>query len=510
VGFRFEIQSDLDRAGRGRSSRLSQNAVLNLAGNIAYYVAIVVITPIAIRALGEEGWGIWMLVGAAASCALLLNLGLNSAIALQVSRGVASNDTEGLGRSIHIARSYLLGAAAGIIVATLIAGRPLVESLISREHVDLAYRALLASALITAATLPLRIFSSALSGLQRFDLLAWFRMSAGMLLIAAVLVGFSRGMGLVGFAIVMTLAPALPGIFGWIAARRILPAACFRWRSMDFTHLRTMLAYSISTILYVSGTVLMYQSLKFVASVQLGGATAAGHFGIAISLAQTLSVAFVPLAAVLQPRVGDLTSRGENHEVPQLLRRSLAATGLLGVPTVVFLGLEAHAIFNAWVGGAVSGEVVGALTETVRWMLLGQGLYVIFLPCFYVLLGLGEHRIFGSGMLITCAVMILIGILVTEIRPSISSLGMAFGGTLGIFVLGATFPTALRRFSMGWLATLRQTLLVPMLVALPGGIGLRFRPTSDEPLIDLALAVGIFGILSLPGLIIGRRYITRS
>jgi O-antigen/teichoic acid export membrane protein len=317
-------------------------------------------------------------------------------------------------------------------------------------------------------------------------------------------------MGLVEFAVVMTLAPALPGILGWITARRILPAACFAWRRVDVAHLRKMLAYSISTILYVSGTVLMYQSLKFVASAQLGGATAAGHFGIAIALAQTLSVAFVPLAAVLQPRVGDLTSRGKDHEVPRLLGRSLAATGLLGVPTIVFLGLEAHTIFNAWVGGAVSEEVVNALAETVRWMLIGQGLYVIFLPCFYVLLGLGEHRIFGGGMLITCAVMIPIGILATELRPAISSLGMAFGGTLGVSVLVVTVPTALRRFSMSWLATSRQTLFVPLLVALPGAAGLHFRPTSDEPLLDLALAVGIFGILSLPGLIIGRRHITRS
>ncbi len=502
--------SDFERASRGRASRLSLNAVLNLAGNLAYYAAVVVITPIAIRALGDERWGIWMLVGAAANCALLLNLGLNSAIALHVSRGVASNDAEDVGRSIHAARSYLTAAAVAIVIAALLGGRLLVESMVSGPNVELAYSALLASAVITAVTLPLGIFPSALGGLQRFDLLTWFRMAAGVFLIVAVLAGFSAGMGLVGFAIIMTLAPVSPGLPAWIATRRILPADCFRWRRPNLAHLRPMLAYSISTILYTSGTVLIFQSLKFVASAQLGGAIAAGQIGIAVALVQGLSVAFVPLATVLQPRVGDLTSSGQVREVPQLLKRSLAAIGLLGVPSVVFLGLEADTVFNAWVGSAVSAEVVDSLAETARWMLLGQGLYAIFLPCFFVVLGLGEHRVFGIGMIITWIATTLLAIVASELRPGISTLGMVCGVGMAILVLGVIVPAALRRFSMGIVDVSWHTLGVPMLVALPGAVGLHFRPTSDQPLLDLALAAGVFGLLTLPGLLIGRHYNARG
>jgi O-antigen/teichoic acid export membrane protein len=497
---------ELSRARRGRASRLSLNAILNLAGNVAYYVAVVVTTPIAIRALGDERWGIWMLVGAAANCALLLNLGLNSAIALHVSRGVASNDLEAVGRSISAARSYLTAAAVAILITAVVGGRPLVASLVSKPDIELAYSALLASALMTAVTFPLGIYPSALGGLQRFDLLAWFRLSAGVFLIVAVLAGFSVGMGLVGFAIVMTLAPNSPALPSWIATRAILPAGCFRWRRIDLAHLRPMLAYSVSTILYASGTVLIYQSLKFIASAQLGGAIAAGQVGIAVALVQALSVAFVPLATVLQPRVGDLASSGQSYEVPRLLTRSLAAIGLLGVPSVVFLGIEANTVFNAWVGSAVSAEVVDSLAETARWMLLGQGLYAIFLPCFFVLLGLGEHRVFGTGMIITWLAITLLGIAASELRPAISTLGMVCGVGMAIFVLGVTVPAALRRFSIRIASVAWHTLGLPMLAALPGVVGLHFRPTSDQPLLDLILAAGVYGLLTLPGLLIIRRY----
>jgi O-antigen/teichoic acid export membrane protein len=238
------------RAGldRGRGTRLGLNAVLNLAGSVAYYVAVVLVTPLAIHHLGDEAWGIWMLVGAATNYALLLNLGLNSAIAYHVSSSVATGDLEGLGRSIRNARLYLVGAAAAISVGFLLFGRWLVTSLVPESSVGVAFLALAVSALLTVVTLPLRVFTSVLSGVQRFDLLAGFRLIAGFVLLIGVALGFAFGMGLPGFAGLMTLAPALPGVFAWVASRRLLPRECFEWRRGDWAHLRGMLTYSVNTV----------------------------------------------------------------------------------------------------------------------------------------------------------------------------------------------------------------------------------------------------------------------
>ena len=495
-------------AARGARSRLSLNAVLNAAGSLIYYAAVVLVTPVAIHALGDRGWGIWQLVGAATSYATLLNLGLASAVAYHVAGAIAGKDLDRLADSVNNARLYFGGVAAVIALAFAFGGRPLVESLLDSGEVGLAWRTMAVSVGITALTLPVRVYQSVISGLQRYDLVAGSRLAGGFLLLVGVFGGFAFGMDLVGFALVMTLAPTMPALFSWLLSRRLLPPECFRWRRPDFRHLGHMMAYSTSTVLYATGMVVLYQTMKFLASWRCGGTVAAGHMGLTVSLVQILSVLFIPLVAVLQTRVSDLVARGKQDELPRLLRRALASTSLVAVPILVFLLIEAHTIFDAWVGRALSPEVVDQLAGTARSMILGQGLYVIFLPFFYALLGVGEHRIFGLGMLVAGVVNAVAGWIATGFQPTIEALGIAFTGTMSALVLFVTLPFALRRFALGLREVVWRSVLLPAASLVPAA-ALPFRPHLSEPLLDLVLAAGLFALCALPGWLLVRRSVRR-
>jgi len=492
-------------AEKGRSSRLSLNAVFNAASNLAYYAVVVLITPIAIRALGEDGWGIWQLVGAVTSYSLLLNLGLNSALSYHISRSLAVNDLDTLGGSINNARLYLLAATAVLLALLAGGGRWLVDSLVEGPDADLAFTALKLAILLTAVTLPVRLFLSVLNGTQRYDLLAGFRIVAGILLLIAAVAGFGAGMGLLGFAVLMALAPAVAPIMAWLASRRILPRECFRWRRPEPSRLADLLRYSLNTAMYTTGTVILYQTMKFLAAWHCGGLAAAGHMGLAVSLVQTLSVVFIPLAAVLQPRISDLHARGRDRELPGLLMNSLGATGLVAVPTVVFLVCEARTVFDAWVGSAVPPEVAALLARTVRFMVAGQGIYVVFLPCFYVLLGMGRHRIFGLGMLAAGVVNTGFGWFATRVAPTIDVLGLVLGCTLAALALLVTLPITLRHFSLGPGPVFRDSILLPLVASIPGALALQWIPRLERPILDLAFAGIVFGVCTLPGWILGRR-----
>lgn len=487
----------------GRS--LGLNALLNLGGNVSYYAAVILVTPAAILSLGEEGWGIWQLAGAVANYALLLNLGLNSAIAYEVSRGAANSDLDGVGQSIHAARTYLVGVGLFLAAAFLVFGRTFLRPFVQESVVDVAYLTLSITGVITAATLPSRLFTSVLAGLQRFDLLASFRLASAALLALGALVAFPRGMGLFGFAALMSFAPALPGLLGYVAARRLLPRECMRWRRPDLGHLWSMLAYSVNTVLYVTGTVVLYQTLKFVASSRCGGPVAAGHMGLVINVVQILAVGFVPLAAVLQPRFADWSARGRSGELAALLQRALGDMGLLAVPAVTFLALEAPALFRAWIGSALTTEVMELLVVTLRWMLVGQGPYVLFLPCFYALLGMGEHRPFGIGMLCTGILTIVLSYVAASSVPSIHILGMVFGFALAGLVVAVTVPLAMRRFRLRLMELLARCVIRPTLVTSPGAIACFFRPRFDAALLDLAVAAVCFGAPTAIAIALARR-----
>jgi O-antigen/teichoic acid export membrane protein len=494
-----------DAVFRGRQTRVGVNAIVNAAGGIAYSAALVIVTPIAIDALGEALWGIWQLVAAVTAYALLLSLGLNSAISYHVSRNLASTDREHLGSSINNARIYFCAAGFFMLLVFLVAGRPLVESLVDDDLVEPTFLALALSIAITAATLPVRLYLSVVSGIQRYDLLAIFRIAAGLTLLAGTVVGFLAGMSIVGFSVIMSVVPVVPALLCWRASRRLLSHSSQRWRAFDFTHFKGMVEYSLNTLLYTAGAVILFQSMKLIASWRCGGAVAAGHMGLVVSLVQVVSVAFLPLAAVLHTRVADLQSRGLGDTLPSLVRRSLAGVGLVAIPTVVFLIWEADLVFRAWVGSSLQPETIGELASAARWMLLGQGLYVVFLPAFYAMVGVGEHRLFGVAMLGTGLVSAVLGWIVSGYSPQISSLGAAFGSSLGVLVIAVTAPITIRRFALNAAKVAFDTVLLPVAISIPGLIALAWRPRLENPLVDLLVSSLCFGFLTLPGLVWGRK-----
>jgi O-antigen/teichoic acid export membrane protein len=266
-----------------------------------------------------------------------------------------------------------------------------------------------------------------------------------------------------------------------------------------------MIAYSASTVLYAAGAVVLYQTMKFLAALRCGGPEAAGHMGLSISLAQTVSVVFTPLVAVLHARVGQLHGEGRLSEVPRLLERAFLALGLILVPSVVFLVVDAPVIFRAWLGGSLGEEAIAELAAATRLLFIGHGFYIAVLPFYYALLGVGQHRIFGLGMLVVGLVNVPLGWFAAGVLPRIETLAAVYGGLMLGLALFVTGPAGLRRFPLPLRQTLVRAFLVPLAAALPGAAALALRPRGDRPLFELAIDASLFAALTLPGLELARR-----
>jgi O-antigen/teichoic acid export membrane protein len=491
------------RAPRRASLRL--NAVASVAGNLSFFAALFLLTPLAIRELGAEAWGIWQIVGAITAYATLLNLGLGTTIHQEVAYQSTRGDWERLSRAFTNLRLYLTAAGALLLLLLWLGGDAFVRSLVSPEHAEMARGALSVSVVITALTLPLRIFPSALAGLQRLDLYGVLQVVAAVAMVAAVWLGFRRGMGLVGFACVMTVASVLSALPSWLLVRRLLPRASLRWSRFDARLFAQMIRYSLSTLVYTMGTVVLYQTMRFVASWRCGGAEAAGYMGLAVTLVQSLGVVFVPVVNPLLSRSAQLHAEGRPEAIRDLLGRSLVATGLLLVPCLAFLAQSTPAVLEAWLGSSVGGEPLAQIGRTVRLMLIGQGAYVLSLPCYYVLLGTGEHRIFGVGMLIAALSNAALGFGAAGLFPRIETLGLVFGACTLALSAAAILPAALRGLSVPLGPALRGGLLVPLLAVSPGIAGVGWRPRLGLPIMDLVLDAILFTLLAAPGLELARR-----
>ena len=492
--------------GAPRPVGLGLNAVVSTAGNLIYFAVIVLVTPLAIHALGAEGWGIWQLVGAVAIYAQLLNLSLGTALHYQVAIRTARNDLDGLATVFTNVRIYMLFAGVVLIALLVLAGRPLVDFLVAEPHQRaLAWSALVVSIVVTSLDFQLRMFGSVLAGLQRMDLHGALQILGACGLLAAVWLGFRHGMTLVGFSALMTFGPGMAGALSVLAVRRVLPPGSLRLTRFDPELFRDMVSYSLSTILYTTGAVVLYQTMKLLAARACGGPEAAGHLGLAISAAQALSVVFTPAVGVLQSRVGQLHGEARTAEVPLLLERILLLLGLALLPSLAFLVFDSRLLFDAWVGGTEAGAALDQLALTTRFLLVGHGFYIAALPFYFTLLGVGEHRVFGLGMFAIAVLNTLLGVAVTQFWPRIEALGFVYGVLMLALVLVVTAPAALRRFPLPIPRLLWRAILVPCLASLPGLAGLWLRPRFDRPLLDLFVDAAVFSLLCLPGLELARR-----
>ena len=489
-----------------RRAGLGVNALSSISGNLVYFAAIFVVTPLAIEHLGQTGWGIWQLVGATAIYAQLLNLGLGSAIHYQVAQRSAGADFAGLSRVFTNVRIYLALAGLALLLLLVLAGRPFVNALIEDPvQRELAHSALTISIVLTSIDLQLRLYGSVLAGLQRMDLHGMFQITTALTLLGCVWLGFEHGMELRGFAALMTVAPSVTAVLAAFSVRRLLPRQSLRISRPDLRLFQEMVGYSLSTTLYVAGSVVLYQTMKFLASIYCGGPAAAGHIGLSISIAQTLSVLFTPAAGVLLARVGQLQGEGRLAEVPALLETLLTLLGLALLPSLVFLVVNARAVFLAWLGHTEATEVIDQLVTTTRFLFIGHGFYIAALPFYYGLLGIGEHRVFGAGMFAVALANTLFGAIAAHYWPRIETLGLVYGVLMLALVVVVTAPAGLRRFPLPVVRLLRRAVGVPLLASLPGALGLVLRPRLGRPLIDLVLDAALFSALCLPGLELARR-----
>ncbi len=492
---------------RGASLRLQ--AIANTAGNLAFYAVIFVLTPISIRELGDEGWGVWQLVGATTAYAGLLALGLASAIHYQVALNLARHDVERLALAFTSARAYLAAAAFAMLLLLAAFGRPLMSATVDEAHVDLAWWALVMTIVPTALTLPLRVYPSALAGLSRLDVVGSLQALCAVALLAGVWAGFRAGMELPGFSLAMTIGSLLPLIPSWLLARRLLPRGALRFTRIDFALFRELVAYSVNTLIYAMGTVVLYQTMKFIAAWRFGVA-AAGEISLAISIVQTLAVVFVPLFTTLFARFGQLHGSGQSDAMRDLLSRALATSGLLVIPGSAFLFACADGIFRAWVGNELGQEAIAEVVWTTRLMLLGQAAYVLVLPCYNALLGMGEHRSFGIGMLITAVANAGCGWIISGWFPEIATLAWVFSAALAALVLLVTVPLARARFGLALRPLFVRAVLVPLAASVPGVALVLWGPDLQQPIPDLALDAILFAIGAAPGLEWARRRFVRA
>lgn len=384
------------------SRRLIVNALLNLTTQVCLAVINILLIDFFLRTLGDELYGVWIIVGAIFSYRTQLTLGLNSAVNRHVPVALATGDTAALRRILSTAAGFFTAFGLLLFGATLVLYAHLDAWFdISPAYIGAARLQALVIGVSFAVAMSMQLYTAALSGLQRYDLINGPILGFTLLRTALVVWLLQSGHGIVTMALIYGSAEIGIRAVHAVSSLRLLPAPSPR--AFDLPLLREFVTYGASTALYSAGAVLIYKSCDLVIGAFLSPELVP-RFYIATTPLILLSTLVQVLTAVAKPAVSDLDARDQSASVREMALLGQKYTLLLILPSVAFFVFAGEPLLQLWVGDNFDDpSVVPEIATVMAILALGHGLRLTQHSNFIVLVGRGIHLVYGISVGITTA-----------------------------------------------------------------------------------------------------------
>jgi O-antigen/teichoic acid export membrane protein len=446
-----------------RRQRFLGSVIWSWSGVVVSIVAGILLSPITIRKLGTEGYGVWIIVITLADYMGLMDLGFRSATIKYAAHYRATGQPGKINEVINTAVFYSSGVTAFTIAATLLLFRFAARF----ENISPAYHRrfeilLIAVGIGFGTGAVFYIFESSMAAFQRFDVTSriWIVSTAirsfGM---AAVLLA---GHGLLAMGAVLLASLALTYSLDYLGIRHVFPE--FHWSPSAATlaMFRQMLAYGIHTFLAAISQLLLNQSAPILIAHFLPTAYA-GYYGMAFR---------VPSYSVdLVSRVGSITG---SHSAELAAKNDLGAIAAMGIcvnrycfvmfaPMAMAMIVYGKDLFRLWLSPEMATMSAPLLPVLAIGITLGMAAQF---NSGSILYGLGKHQRYAISLAAEAALCVA-GLYLAIPRYGI--LGAAWVTSALLVLNRGLFASWLlsRAVHCGMLAYLRGIYVSPFLVAVP-------------------------------------------
>ncbi len=398
------------------SGRIVRNTLFNSASRVCDVIFGLILTPLVIRRLGLELFGVWVMIIAVTNYFSLFDFGIGSSSVKYVAEYHARGMTDRINRLVSTGLFYY--ACFAVVVAALallLTGPFLLVFKIPAQHAAEASFVLMIVSLTLGFNNIVANFTAIQTGLQRMDITALMGISSSCVSAGVTLLMLKAGHGLTGLIVANAAVYCSFGLLNIAIAFRLVPGLRLGPAFVDRAMLRQMFGFG-SRIQVTSLAGLLHSQFDKFLLASLVDLTHVSFYGVASQVVGKARSLPQLVVSALFPAASDLEAHHDRAGLEELYRRAFKYTALIALPCAVFLLLIARVFIAAWLGPGY-----GVTAATLRALAVANCFNALIAPGFFILNGMGKP---GIGMKSSLAA--------AGLNLVLSSLGVAFFGYPGV------------------------------------------------------------------------------
>lgn len=389
-----------------QDKRLTINSICNVGVFALAVIGNFVLTPFILEHLGQSTYGIWALTGSLLAYSTLISTGLNSAVNRWVPMYMVKRDYTAINHVVNTTLvCYLIAAGiVGVLVALLSIRFPIWFDIAPGMHTASRLTVLIVGAGFVVLV-GLNVFAAVLSSLQRYDLMAASDMAGDLGRVAGIIAILCSGFGLVAFAAVSAAANGVRVLLKTVFALRKFPQLQIRLSLARWAVLWEMFGYSVNTLMYSCGQIIQRKAALILIGAVMGTA-AVTEYAIPSVVMAIVGQLVMAGAAVMKPAATKLDTERRTTLVQELYLKGTKYALMIVLPIVGFIQVYGDALMKTWLrdGYVPSMSVILCVAS------VSVGLCSWHTPGFYVVVGMGKHRVFGVATLLGAVFSVLFGL----------------------------------------------------------------------------------------------------
>ena len=310
----------------------------------------VFLSPYILHRLGDEAFGLWILIFSVTGYYGLFDLGIRSSIVRYIAKYSATDSLDELYRLVNTAMCGYSIIATVAITATLITSY-YVHSIFPKiplASVPTARWLLLMVGTSVSVGFPLGVFSGILEGLQRFYLLNLTNTCSTLLRALLIVIALRHGRGLLTVALITISLPVLGGLINAAAVFRHLPLR-FGPKYLSRASMLRIASYSGTTFLIIVAARLRFKTDAMVIA-KFVSAAAVTYFTIGSRLVDYAAETVSSLAQLFVPMSSQSQAQGDLEGLRKILLLGNRACAFIIFPITATLTILGKSIIEAWVG----------------------------------------------------------------------------------------------------------------------------------------------------------------